>query len=160
MDRFALAEQLNYLEFNLEKSNPGPSSLRPTPSECQCNQRPRDSGCSLCVPQLPHSHATGLPGTTVHVPPSPDDWTRIHCEYVTGNGRYVGQRPGTRVDSGSCSPQATWACALQGAPRLAAVLAPGQRRLAPRDAAHNRFRPVCKSTTEVQPAQFNSALRN
>ena len=62
------------------------------------------------------------------------------CEYVTGTGRYVGQRPGTRVDSGSCSPQATWACALQGAPRLAAVLAPGQRRLAPRDAAHNRLR--------------------
>eukprot|EP00966_Prymnesium_polylepis_P267886 6188397-Prymnesium_polylepis.1 len=30
------------------------------------------------------------------------------CEYVTGNGRSVGQRPGTRVDSGSCGPQATW----------------------------------------------------
>ena len=29
---------------------------------------------------------------------------------------------------------------MQGAPHLAAVRAPGQRRLAPRDAAHNRLR--------------------
>eukprot|EP00966_Prymnesium_polylepis_P168805 3903273-Prymnesium_polylepis.1 len=29
---------------------------------------------------------------------------------------YVGQRPHTRVDSGSCGPQATWDCASQGAP--------------------------------------------
>ena len=40
-------------------------------------------------------------------------------EYVTGNGRYVGQRLHTRVDSGSCGPQATWDRASQGAPRFA-----------------------------------------
>eukprot|EP00966_Prymnesium_polylepis_P074266 1723665-Prymnesium_polylepis.1 len=50
-------------------------------------------------------------------------WARVKhprgfCEYVTGNGRYVGQRPGTCVDSGSCGPQATWTRALQGAPHL------------------------------------------
>eukprot|EP00966_Prymnesium_polylepis_P215384 4988172-Prymnesium_polylepis.1 len=43
-----------------------------------------------------------------------------------------------RVDSGSCGPQATWDRASQGVPRLATVLAPGQSRLAPRDAAHDR----------------------
>eukprot|EP00966_Prymnesium_polylepis_P318468 7355849-Prymnesium_polylepis.1 len=58
-----------------------------------------------------------------------------------GNGRYVGQRLHTRMDSGSCRPQAMWDCASQGAPRLATVLAPGhERRLTPRDAAHDRLR--------------------
>ena len=45
------------------------------------------------------------------------------CEYVTGNGPYVGQRLHTRVDSGSCGPQATWERASQGAPRLATAAA-------------------------------------
>eukprot|EP00966_Prymnesium_polylepis_P061632 1430106-Prymnesium_polylepis.1 len=44
-------------------------------------------------------------------------------EYVTGNGRYVGQwlQPThtRRVDSGSRRPQATWDRASQGAARLA-----------------------------------------
>eukprot|EP00966_Prymnesium_polylepis_P229807 5317347-Prymnesium_polylepis.1 len=51
-----------------------------------------------------------------HVPHSHVD--AANFEYVTGNGRYVGQRPGTRVDSGSCGPQATWERALQGAPHV------------------------------------------
>eukprot|EP00966_Prymnesium_polylepis_P025268 582903-Prymnesium_polylepis.1 len=46
--------------------------------------------------------------------------------------RNVGQRRHTRVNSGSCGPQATWDRASQGVLRLATVLAPGQRRLAPR----------------------------
>eukprot|EP00966_Prymnesium_polylepis_P031143 724487-Prymnesium_polylepis.1 len=44
------------------------------------------------------------------------------------------------IPLGSCGPQATWDRASQGAPRFATVLAPGQRRLAPRDAAHDRLR--------------------
>eukprot|EP00966_Prymnesium_polylepis_P239103 5530183-Prymnesium_polylepis.1 len=47
-------------------------------------------------------------------------WHKVRVDeravnYVTGNGRYVGQQPGTRVDSGSCSPQAT--CELHGTAR-------------------------------------------
>eukprot|EP00966_Prymnesium_polylepis_P309306 7147465-Prymnesium_polylepis.1 len=57
--------------------------------------------------------------------------------YVTENRRYVGQRLHTRVDSNSCGPIDRTS---QGAPRLATVLAPRQRRLAPRDAAHDRLR--------------------
>eukprot|EP00966_Prymnesium_polylepis_P186946 4333844-Prymnesium_polylepis.1 len=35
----------------------------------------------------------------------------LRCEVRYGNRTVrVGQRPGTRVDSGSCSPQATWHC--------------------------------------------------
>eukprot|EP00966_Prymnesium_polylepis_P157487 3639715-Prymnesium_polylepis.1 len=52
---------------------------------------------------------------------------RTHTFTVNHYGKRYGKRPGTRVDSGSCGLQATWACSLQGAPHLAAVLAPGQR---------------------------------
>eukprot|EP00966_Prymnesium_polylepis_P068463 1590655-Prymnesium_polylepis.1 len=31
----------------------------------------------------------------------------LRCEHITGNGRYVGQRPKTRVHSCLCSPRAT-----------------------------------------------------
>eukprot|EP00966_Prymnesium_polylepis_P178971 4143760-Prymnesium_polylepis.1 len=35
---------------------------------------------------------------------------RLHCEYVTGNGRYVGQRPGTRVQPGFSQPSGHVSC--------------------------------------------------
>eukprot|EP00966_Prymnesium_polylepis_P182430 4225975-Prymnesium_polylepis.1 len=38
------------------------------------------------------------------------------CEWLTGNGRCVRQRLHTRVESGSCGPQATWDRASQGGP--------------------------------------------
>eukprot|EP00966_Prymnesium_polylepis_P183303 4248079-Prymnesium_polylepis.1 len=46
----------------------------------------------------------------------------------------------SRHQSFEGTPEATWDCASQGAPHLATVLAPGQRCLAPRDAAHDRLR--------------------
>jgi hypothetical protein len=61
------------------------------------------------------------------------------AEYVTGNGTVLGKMATHTRGLRFVRPSGpVGLCIAQGAPRLAAVLAPGQRRLAPRDAAHDR----------------------